>query len=144
MSWKRLARRLTTMGWIMPLALSEAANSSSLSCLKTWRGCTSLGSICSIPISIRSRSMEPVSVNNALSPLPSAFLDIFYHLPGQAEVAFGSFGLNVIENDRFAMAWRFGQPHITGNHSRKHLGAKKIPEVRYDLIGQVGPLVVHG
>src|SRR5215467_6119475 len=127
----------------MPFALRDAASSSSLSCPKTWRGWTSLGSICSIPISMRSWSIEPVSVNSALSPLPSAFLDIVYHLPGQAQIAFSALGLDVVENYGFAVARGFGEPDVSGNHRGEYLRPQKIPQVRYDLIRQVGSFVVH-
>src|ERR1700722_9247251 len=46
--------------------------------------------------------------------------------------------------DRLAMAWRLRQAYISRNYRLKHLRAEKTPQIRRDLLGKAGSLVVHG
>ena len=51
--------------------------------------------------------------------------------------------MRVITDNRLAVAWRFGEPDISGNNRLKNLQAVKVAKVCGDGRRQIGPLVVH-
>src|SRR4029077_12135494 len=81
---------------------------------------------------------------SAPSPRPSAFLGIGNNLLGELRVAFCALAMNIVENDRFPETWRFRQAHIARNDAFKDLRSKECAQVRGDLPGERGSLVVHG
>src|SRR5713101_3092134 len=52
--------------------------------------------------------------------------------------------MDVVEYDRLSVAGRLGQPDIPWDHCRKHLCAKEASEIRGNLAGERGSLVIHG
>src|SRR5437763_722981 len=106
----------------------DCASSSIFSGLKTWRGCDRFGSISSMPSSSISLSTAraPVGLNRALRPLPRAFFDIVhylsgYNLFGKFEITFGTLRFNVVEDNRLAMARRFGEADVARHDGCKDL-----------------------
>src|SRR5208282_3042230 len=131
----------------------DCASSSRLSSRNRVRGWCGLGSIRSM-----SRSRAPVgairsgdcglgfgsgSRIKALKPLPSAFLAIGNHLTRELDIARRPSAMYVIENNRLAMARCLGQSHVARNHCLEDLLAEKASEIRADLLGECGSLVVH-
>src|SRR5690349_9686477 len=82
--------------------------------------------------------------NSAPSPRPRAFLCAMNDLLREANVAFCAFRLNVIEQDRLAVAGSFAKPDVARNNGRKELRSKEFFQVLHDLIGEVRALVIHG
>src|SRR5258708_25747912 len=128
---KRSPLRRTTRGCMMPLCRIDCASSSSLFSLKMLRGCSPVGSRRSISSSIRSLSTDVSCVKRASSPLPSAFLDIVYHLLCQPHVALGPLGSDVIKNNGFSVAWGFGESNVSQDNNVEYLRPKKVPQVEH-------------
>src|ERR1700747_1054971 len=80
---------------------------------------------------------------SAPSPRPSAFRGIGNDLLGELRVAFCALAMNIVENDRFSETWRFRQAHIARNYAFEDLCAEECAQVRCDLPGKRGSLVVH-
>src|SRR5882724_7472428 len=97
----------------------------------------------SVSNSIKSCPRFEPCVKRALSPLPSAFLDIVYYLLCQSDIALRALGANIVKNDGFAVAWSFRQSHVSGNNGCEDLRAKKISEVRHYLRRKIRSLVKH-
>src|SRR5882757_2597144 len=70
---------------------------------------------------------------SAPSPRPSAFLVIGNYLLSELCIALGPFAVYVIENNRLAETWGFGEPYITRNNTLKNLRAKETAQIRGDL-----------
>src|SRR5208282_4894261 len=153
MSWKRCPTGRTTTGWISPVARMDCASSSRLSSRKRVRGWRGLGSISSM-----STSRAPPGAAGsgetglgfgsgsrikALKPLPSAFLAIGNHLPGELNIARRTCTVYVIEYNRLTVARRFRKAHIARDYRLKNLLAEEAPQVRADLFGKGGSLIVH-
>src|SRR5690242_17019838 len=61
----------------------------------------------------------------APKPRPSAFLLIGDNLLGELDIAFSSFTMYVVEDDRFSVARGLCEPYISGNDRAKHLSAEE-------------------
>src|SRR2546425_12602734 len=81
---------------------------------------------------------------SAPSPRPSAFLGICDDLLGELRVAFSALTVNVVKNDRFTETRCFRKPHIARNHAFEYLRSKETAQIRGNLAGKRGPLIVHG
>src|SRR5258708_6033566 len=112
----------------------ESASSVKPFSLKLLRGCCEFGRIRSMSIS-RSCSFSSSGVpSNALKPRPRAFLCPIDDLLCQAYVTFGPLGLNVVQQDRPAVAGSLSQPDIAGNDRGKELFAEESLKVLHDLL----------
>src|SRR5260370_15540229 len=80
---------------------------------------------------------------SAPSPRPSAFLGIGDYLLSQLCVAFGSFTVYIIENDRFTETWSFREANVARNDALKNLRTEKTAQIGGDLARQGRPLIVH-
>src|SRR5438477_10893713 len=116
---------------MMPFARIEFASSCIRSGSNTRLGCTGLGSISSIRIRLGvsgigagcgAAAAEAEAVGrfgrSAVRPLPNALrgpsggLFISEYLLGQLDITFGSFGANIVADNRLTVAWRLGEPDI--------------------------------
>src|SRR5262245_53641099 len=127
----------------MPLCRMDCANSSRRASLKTIRGCISAGWSRSTSSSIKSCPNDELCEKSASSPLPSAFLDIVYHLLCQPNVALCAFRLYVVEYYRFSMTWRFRQSNVSGNDGCKDLRPEKVAKVGHYLCGEICAFIKH-
>src|SRR5580693_6783385 len=130
---------------MIPLARMEAASSSRRSELNTDRGCIGFGCMASIGSLVGRCGASPAAVPDALAPglagrsadkpLPSALrglsfaLFIFQNLLGQLDVTLRPPGARIIDDDRFAVAWRFRQPDTPRNHGRQDLVAEEVLQI---------------
>src|SRR5467141_1170425 len=81
---------------------------------------------------------------SAPSPRPSAFLGIGNDLLGELRVAFSALAVNVVKNDRFSETGCFCKAHIARNHAFEYLRSEETAQIRGNLPGKGGPLIVHG
>lgn len=65
-------------------------------------------------------------------------------LPGQFEVGFGSTGSRIVECYRSPVTGRLRKPNVARNHRAEEAFTEILPQCLGDLLGQVGPIVVHG
>src|SRR5215510_1719160 len=126
--------RRRRIGWTNPFVLIDWASSSSLASLKRSLGWSGLGSIRSISTSRSSSPSIVASESRALSPRPSAFLAIFYHLFRQVHITFCPTRFDIIKNDRLPMTRSLRQPDISRNDGIENLSAEKVPQIGNDLV----------
>src|SRR5712672_2732565 len=81
---------------------------------------------------------------SAPSPRPGAFLGINNDLPGEMHVALCPFAMNIVIDDWFSKTWRFGQAYIPRNNTLENLRSKETAQIRGNLLGKSGAVVVHG
>src|SRR5579862_6884726 len=108
---------------MMPLARMDCASSSSRSDWKTWRGCNGFGPIASMdnqttPSFEGGGSVVGCGVGlvgrRALRPLPralrgfSTFLFMLQNFLGEADIAFGAAGTNVVSQNSLAVTRGLG------------------------------------
>src|SRR5579883_263069 len=95
-----------------------------------------------------SRNGSAVSIsgvpNRALKPLPKAFLCAMNDLLCESDVAFGSLGFDVIEQNRPAMARGLTQTDVTGNDRFEELLSEESLQVVHDLPRQIRAVIEHG
>src|SRR5208337_4962048 len=82
--------------------------------------------------------------SRAFSPRPNAFLVMVDDLLCQVKITGGSLAIGVVEENRFAETWRFGQANIARYHSGENLVTEKIPQIVANLVREIGALVEHG
>src|SRR5712692_2626361 len=80
---------------------------------------------------------------SAPSPRPSAFLGIGNDLLGELCIAFCALAVNVVKNNRFTETWCFCKPHIPRNHAFEYLSSKETAQIRGNLAGKRGALIIH-
>src|SRR5579862_8005693 len=80
---------------------------------------------------------------SAPSPLPKAFLVIEDDLLSKICVSLGPAAVNVVKNDGFAETGRLRQADIARNYRLENLSAEETAQIRCNLAGQRGPLVIH-
>src|SRR5215472_14059563 len=67
-----------------------------------------------------------------------------HQLLGQADVAFGAAGADIIQQYGLSITGRLRQPDVAGNDGGQQLLLEELLQFLADLLGQVGSLVVHG
>src|ERR1700689_2876550 len=80
---------------------------------------------------------------SAPSPRPNAFLATGDYLLSKLDVGFGTFTMNVVEQNWLPMAGRFRQPDVPGDDGLEYLCAEKASEVCGHLAGERSAVVIH-
>src|SRR5262249_4451471 len=116
-----------------PCARMESASSLRLSSSKLRRGCCAFGRMRSASISRSCSGSASGFPNKALSPRPRAFLCAMNDLLCQADIGLGSFGLDVVQQNRLPVAGGFSQSNIAGNEGRKDAVAEESLQIFHYL-----------
>ena len=70
-------------------------------------------------------------------------LDPANQLLRHGQVALRTHRLHVVQNDRFAEAGGFGEPHVARNRYREHAATEVLLRLFRDLLGEVEAGIVH-
>src|SRR5687767_7144229 len=71
-------------------------------------------------------------------------LDSAHQLLGHCQVALGTHGLNIIQENGLPEARCLGEPHVPGNRCHEDLGAKVLLGILRHLPAKVQTGIVHG
>src|SRR5262245_11657506 len=77
------------------------------------------------------------------SPRPNAFLAMIHHLARKVHVAHRSGAARIVDDDRFAEAWRFAQSNVSWDHGAIDALGEIAPGLVHHLLGEIQTIVVH-
>src|SRR5215470_8310208 len=67
----------------------------------------------------------------------------FEHLAGEGQIRFRTSRFHVVQNHGHAVAGRFTQSHVPGNHRAEHFFFEKLPDIVRNLLTEIRSLVEH-